>query len=86
MAGGVSFVQKKMEISLELHVDLHLLPDSGDRFLLVDSLNIGFFLLEGRKNGSNEKDYVSFKDVLLEVVAIKEGQVGPEFDYYKVTP
>lgn len=75
-----------MEISLELHVNLHLLPDSGDRFLLVDSLNICFFLLEGRENGSDEKDYVSFENILLEVVAIEEGEVGPELDYYKVPP
>lgn len=75
-----------MEISLEFHVDLHLLPDSGDRLFLVDSLNISFFLLESGEDGSYEKDYVSFEDILLEIVAIEEGKIGSEFDNDKVAP
>jgi hypothetical protein len=60
--------------------------DFGDGLLLVDPLDLQLLLPQRRNNRRNQQHNVPLEDVLLEVKAVEEVQVGSQLNAHEVSP
>lgn len=86
LASRVAFVEKVVEILLELKIALGLLLDFGNGLLLVNPLNLQLLLLQRRNNRRNQQHDVPLEDVLLKIKAVEEVEVGSQLNAHEVPP